>query len=99
VARAGGAAEGRAVTSLWLLLAQGFPMRLRVEEVARALNMSRSLVEKQLSRETFPVPGYKEGATWYFDIRLVAQHLDEKAQILRVADDRVTAVDTPGAAR
>lgn len=64
-------------------------MRLRVEDVARALNMSKSLVEKQLSRGTFPVPGYKEGGVWYFDVRLVAQHLDEQAQILKVETERV----------
>lgn len=69
------------MTSLWILMAQGFPARLRLDEAARALNMSVSHAQKLASTGRFPVPGYKEGGTWYFDIRQVAAYLDEMARL------------------
>jgi hypothetical protein len=65
----------RAITGLFILLAQGYGPRLSLREVAEILHISLSQAQKLAASGELGVPMYKDGGQWFADIRHVGEYL------------------------
>ena len=60
-----------------MIVAERYGLRLRVEQLATLLDVSKGSIYNQLSAGTFPVPTYLDGKLRFADYRDVAAYLDD----------------------
>lgn len=58
------------------IIAERYGLRLSLDQLAEALDMSKNTIYNQVSAGTFPVPTYVDGKKRYADYRDVASYLD-----------------------
>ena len=60
-----------------MIVAERYGLRLRIEQLATLLDVSKGSIYNQLSAGTFPVPTYLDGKLRFADYRDVAAYLDD----------------------
>jgi excisionase family DNA binding protein len=68
-----------------MIVAERFGLRLKVEQLANVLGLSKGTIYNQISAGTLPVPTYVDGGTRWADYRDVAEHLDKCRESARHA--------------
>lgn len=65
---------------LYALMFETYGPRMDTAALAKALGYELSYVRRMLGSGSFPVPAYKDGASWYCDTEHVAKYLDDQRQ-------------------
>jgi hypothetical protein len=63
-----------------MIVAEKFGLRLGMDDLAKALGMTKGAIYNAVSAGTFPVPTYMDAGKRWADYRAVADHLDACAE-------------------